>query len=142
MPETRPAFDNIAKPAAHDAPPETPKSPADRTFAWIISEMASPIDYSPLLIAALSALSSNPLQASSIPAFRCRNGRVEFTVRTQGVWHALRMNEVEFTMANDGEVEAHSRWVAAANGKSASSREDAAAVRGLSARKTIHLDIR
>jgi hypothetical protein len=134
--DARRATDTAPRREAHVTAPEKPEPLAEQPRDWIVSEMASPIDYSPIMTAELPALSSTSPEAPSALVLRCRNGRTELAVRTRGTWRPSRTGDVEVTMTTDGSVAAHFGWQLAADGKSASSREDAAGVvQGFSARK-------
>ncbi len=136
MPETQPAFDNIetcsARHSAGDA--ETAPGP-DRRLGH--SENASLIDYSPLLIGAIPALSSNSLQAPSSLALLCRNGRNSPCRRRALARFAYERGRIH--VANERGANAFT-LAAGSEGKSVSGRCCSGA--GIIRANTIHLDIR
>src|SRR5258705_13911814 len=52
---------------------------------WIISETTSPVDYSPMITAAISSQ-----DAPATFAIRCRGQRTDLLVSTEGSWRASR----------------------------------------------------
>lgn len=94
---------------------------------WIVGETVSPVDFSPLLVAQINSAGPNTPDAPSALVLRCRAGRTEMSLRTQGSWHAgSGVMEVVFT--DSRRPPQRFRWPLASNGKSASLAQDAIAV--------------
>jgi hypothetical protein len=129
-------------PGPGDARPQPAAAPVDRmakreipgraSSGWIVGETVSPVDFSPLLVAQINSAGSNKPDAPSALVLRCRAGRTEMSLRTQGSWHAGRAGVVEVVFTDDRRPPQRSRWSVASDGKSASLAEDAiSAVQGL-----------
>jgi hypothetical protein len=126
-------------PGPGDARPQPAAGPVDRmakrelpgagSSGWIVGETVSPVDFSPLLVAQINSAGSYKPDAPSTLVLRCRAGRTEMSLRTQGSWRA---GVVEVVFADDRRPPQRSRWSVASDGKSASLAEDAiSAVQGL-----------
>jgi chemotaxis protein histidine kinase CheA len=125
--------DAQAKPAAGLVARMPKRELPDRVSSgWIVGETVSPVDFSPLLVAQINSVASNKPDAPSALVLRCRAGRTEMSLRTQGSWHAGRAGVVEVVFTDDRRPAQRSRWSVASDGKSASLTEDAiSAVQGL-----------
>lgn len=109
-----------------------PELPDRVSSGWIVGETVSPVDFSPLLVAQINSVASNKPDAPSALVLRCRAGRTEMSLRTQGSWHAGRAGVVEVVFTDDRRPAQRSRWSVASDSKSASLTEDAiSAVQGL-----------
>jgi hypothetical protein len=108
----RPALDAVIP----SRPPET---------SWLVSETTSPVDYSPLVTAAIRL----PLSVGPAPktlALRCRGGRTELVVRTEDTWHPSRAGEVQVDYQINDQPLVRLPWTASADGKAATYKDDAA----------------
>jgi hypothetical protein len=93
--------------------------------SWLVSETVSPIDYSPLVLAELHALTPVSNGAPSTLALRCRGSRTEISFRAQGTWRPLRTGGVEVAMLPAGESAAQRfHWPLSPDGRSTSSPQD------------------
>ena len=91
---------------------------------WIVSETTSPVDYSPLITAAIRSTTS--LQdAPNALVIRCLGPRTEVLLRTQGTWRASRSNTVQVDYQIDDQPLARLQWITSADGKTASYGTDA-----------------
>jgi hypothetical protein len=57
-------------------------------------------------------------------AIRCRGGRTELLVRTEGTWRASRTREVQVDYQINDQLVVRRPWTASADGKTASYRDD------------------
>jgi len=116
------------KPAAA-ASPDLPAravdvAPKPRDPNWIISETTSPVDYAPVISAAIRL----PLSVKHAPntfAMRCRGGRTELLVRTEGTWRASRTREVQVDYQINDQPLVKLTWTSSPDGKTAIYRDDA-----------------
>src|SRR5216684_1176436 len=116
------------KPAA-TASPDPPAravdiAPKPRDPNWIISETTSPVDYAPVMTAAIRL----PFSVKHAPitfAIRCRGGRTEVLVRTEGTWRASRTREVQVDYQINDQPLVKLTWTASPDGKTAIYRDDA-----------------
>ena len=93
--------------------------------SWLVSETVSPIDYSPLVLAELHALTPVSNGAPSTLVLRCRGSRTEISFRAQGTWRPLRTGGVEVAMLPAGESAAQRfHWPLSPDGRSTSSTQD------------------
>jgi hypothetical protein len=95
-----------------------------RETSWLVSETTSPLDYSPLVTAAIRL----PLSVGPAPntlALRCRGGRTELVVRTEGTWRASRAGEVLVDYQINDQPLVRRPWAASADGKTAIYKDDA-----------------
>jgi hypothetical protein len=91
---------------------------------WIVSETTSPVDYTPLLTAALHL----PFKVKDAPntfAIRCRGLGTELQIRTEGSWHASRAGEVQVTYQINDQPFVKLPWTASADGKTVSYKGEA-----------------
>jgi hypothetical protein len=115
------------KPAA-TAWPEPPAravdiAPRPQDPNWIISETTSPVDYAPVIAAAIRL----PFSVKHAPitfAIRCRGGRTEVLVRTEGTWRASRTREVQVDYQINDQPLVKLTWTASPDGKTAIYRDD------------------
>jgi hypothetical protein len=116
------------KPAAA-ASPDLPAravdiAPKPRDPNWIISETTSPVDYAPVMTAAIR-LPFTVKHAPNTFAIRCRGGRTELLVRTEGTWRASRTREVQVDYQINDQPVVKLTWTASPDGKTAIYRDDA-----------------
>jgi len=116
------------KPAAA-ASPDLPAravdiAPKPRDPNWIISETTSPVDYAPVMTAAIR-LPFTVKHAPNTFAIRCRGGRTELLVRTEGTWRASRTREVQVDYQVNDQPLVKLTWTASPDGKTAIYRDDA-----------------
>jgi hypothetical protein len=116
------------KPAAA-ASPDLPAravdiAPKPRDPNWIISETTSPVDYAPVMTAAIR-LPFSVKHAPTTFAIRCRGGRTEVLVRTEGTWRASRAREVQVDYQINDQPLVKLTWTASPDGKTAIYRDDA-----------------
>jgi hypothetical protein len=107
------------KPASAVAVPSKPTDPN-----WVVSQTTSPIDYTPLITAAIRL----PVGAKHAPdtlAIRCRGRRTELLVRTGGTWRVSRAGEVRVEYQIDDQSVVKQRWTASADGRTAIYKDDA-----------------
>jgi hypothetical protein len=115
------------KPAA-TAWPEPPAravdiAPRPQDPNWIISETTSPVDYAPVIAAAIRL----PFSVKHAPitfAMRCRGGRTEVLVRTEGTWRASRTREVQVDYQINDQPLVKLTWTASPDGKTAIYKDD------------------
>ena len=101
---------------------DIPSKPPDTN--WVVSETTSPVDYTPLITAALR-LPSNVKDAPNTLAIRCRGLRTELLVRTEGTWRASRASEVQVAYQINDQPFVKLPWTASADGKTASYKGEA-----------------
>ncbi len=116
------------KPAAA-ASPDLPAravdiAPKPRDPNWIISETTSPVDYAPVMTAAIR-LPFSVKHAPTTFAIRCRGGRTELLVRTEGTWRASRTREVQVDYQINDQPLVKLTWTSSPDGKTAIYRDDA-----------------
>jgi len=116
------------KPAAA-ASPDLPAravdiAPKPRDPNWIISETTSPVDYAPVMTAAIR-LPFTVKHAPNTFAIRCRGGRPELLIRTEGTWRASRTREVQVDYQVNDQPLVKLTWTASPDGKTAIYRDDA-----------------
>jgi hypothetical protein len=109
--------------------PEPPARSADASSKppdpnWIVSQTTSPIDYTPLIAVAIR-LPFSVKHAPTTLAMRCRGGRTEFLVRTEGTWRASRAREVQVDYQINDQPSVRLAWTASADGKTASYKDNA-----------------
>jgi len=95
-----------------------------RESSWIVSETTSPIDYSPLLTAVIRPASRLQDGPSSL-VIRCRGGRTELSVRSEGGWHPTRNDGLLVDHRVNKEPIIRLMWSLSADAKTATYREDA-----------------
>ena len=99
-------------------------APKPRDPNWIISETTSPVDYAPVMTAAIR-LPFSVKHAPTTFAIRCRGGRTELLVRTEGTWRASRTREVQVDYQINDQPLVKLTWTASPDGKTAIYRDDA-----------------
>ncbi len=99
-------------------------APKPRDPNWIISETTSPVDYAPVMTAAIR-LPFTVKHAPNTFAIRCRGGRTELLVRTEGTWRASRTREVQVDYQINDQPLVKLTWTASPDGKTAIYRDDA-----------------
>src|SRR5450631_1999519 len=90
---------------------------------WIVSQTTSPVDYTPLIAAAIR-LPFSVEHAPSTFAIRCHGQRTELLVRTEGTWRASRAGQVQVDYQINDQLVVRRPWTASADGKTASYRDD------------------
>jgi hypothetical protein len=105
-----------------NSPGKNTNKPAPATN-WIVSETTSPVDFSPLVIAAVRA-KSEVKDGPNALAVRCRARHTELSIRTDGAWGAPRGNEflVDYQI-NDHPV-VRQPWILSPDGKTATYKYD------------------
>ena len=112
-------------PIRPDIAPKTADVPARPTgMNWLISETTSPVDYSPLITAALH-LPSNIKDAPSTLVIRCRALLTELQVRTEGTWRASPVGDVEVAYQINDQPFVRLPWAVSGHGKIASYKGEA-----------------
>jgi hypothetical protein len=99
-------------------------APKPRDPNWIISETTSPVDYAPVITAAIR-LPFSVKHAPNTFAMRCRGGRTELLVRTEGTWRASRTREVQVDYQINDQPLVKLTWTATLDGKTAIYKDDA-----------------
>jgi hypothetical protein len=94
---------------------------------WIVSQTTSPIDYTPLITAAIR-LPFTVKHAPTTLAIRCRGGRTEFLVRTEGTWRASRAREVQVDYQINDQPVVRLSWTVSADGRTAIYKDDPVAL--------------
>src|SRR5216684_1589406 len=127
-PEAPTAGVSADKPAAAASPDPPARAvdiaPRPRDPNWIISETTSPVDYAPVITAAIR-LPFSVKHAPNTFAMRCRGGRTELVVRTEGTWRASRTREVQVDYQINDQPLVKLTWTASPDGKTAIYRDDA-----------------
>jgi Type VI secretion system VasI, EvfG, VC_A0118 len=101
---------------------DVPAKPLDTN--WVVSQTTSPVDYSPLITAAIRSTSSEK-DASNTLTIRCRQQRTELLLRTEGTWRISRASEVQVDYQINNQSSVRLRWAASADGKYATYQDDA-----------------
>jgi hypothetical protein len=94
---------------------------------WIVSQTTSPIDYTPLIAVAIR-LPFSVKHAPTTLAMRCRGGRTEFLVRTEGTWRASRAREVQVDYQINDQPVVRLLWTMSADGRTAIYKDDPVAL--------------
>jgi len=94
---------------------------------WTVSETSSPVDYAPIVTAALRARSENRITPATL-IVRCRGGRNELWLRMEGIPRPSRGNEILVAQQINDQPTVKSRWTASADAKTAIYKGDAAAL--------------
>jgi hypothetical protein len=117
--------------AVEPAPPVTvtasTPAPTVPQGNWTVSEMSSPVDYSPVITATLRARFENRITPAAL-VVRCRGGRSELGLRMEGIQRPPRGDEILATQQLNDQPTVKSRWTASADAKAASYKGDAAAL--------------
>ena len=118
--------------AAGSAAPEPPARSADASSKpqdtnWIVSQTTSPIDYTPLIAVAIR-LPFGVKHAPTTLAMRCRGGRTEFLVRTEGTWRVSRAREVQVDYQINDQPFVRLPWTMSADGRTAIYKDDPVAL--------------
>ena len=112
-----------AEPPARSA--DASSKPQDTN--WIVSQTTSPIDYTPLIAVAIR-LPFSVKHAPTTLAMRCRGGRTEFLVRTEGTWRASRAREVQVDYQINDQPVVKLAWTMSADGRTAIYKDDPVAL--------------
>ncbi len=94
-----------------------------RETDWIVSETTSPVDFSPLVIAAVRA-KSDVKDGPNALAVRCRARHTELSIRTDGTWGAPRGNELMVDYQVNDHPVVRQPWMLSPDGKTASYKYD------------------
>ena len=86
---------------------------------WVLSEMTSPVDYTPLITAALRS-PSKVKDAPNTLVIRCSALFTELQVRTEGTWRASRAGEVQVAYQINEQPFVRLPWAVSGHGKIAS----------------------
>ena len=117
--------DKTAAAVSSDMPARAVVVPSKpRETNWIVSETTSPIDYTPLITAAIR-LPFSVKHAPNTLAIRCRGRRTELLVRTEGTWRGSRAGEVRVDYQINEQSLVRLAWTVSADGKTAIYKEDA-----------------
>jgi hypothetical protein len=119
-----PASDPSQKSVAAVSSGAADARPPERDTGWIVSETTSPVDYSPVVTATIRS-PSDVKDAPTTLAIRCRGGRTELLVRTEGTWRSSRAREIQVAYQIDDEPVVKLPWAASADASTASYRSDA-----------------
>ena len=108
-----------------DIRPTTADVPVGPTGTnWVVSETASPVDYSPLVTAIIR--STSPVKnAPTTLAVRCREKHTELLVRTDGTWVTSRGKALRVDYQINDQPAVTLPWSASADGKTARYKDDA-----------------
>jgi hypothetical protein len=82
------------------------------------------VDYAPVITAAIR-LPFSVKHAPNTFALRCRGGRTELLVRTEGTWRASRTREVQVDYQINDQPLVKLTWTASPDGKTAIYKDDA-----------------
>jgi hypothetical protein len=96
--------------------------PAQKTD-WILSETTSPVDYSPLVTAVISA-TSDVKDGPNTLSVRCRARHTEISIRTDRTWGASRGNDLLVDYQINDRPVVRQPWSLSADGKVATYRYD------------------
>jgi hypothetical protein len=125
MPTATVSPDNPTAAVPPDMPAKTVDVPAKPPGTnWVVSQTTSPVDYSPLITAAIRSTSSEK-DASNTLTIRCRQLRTELLLRTEGTWRISRASEVQVDYQINNQSSVRLRWAASADGKYATYKDDA-----------------
>jgi hypothetical protein len=91
---------------------------------WTVSETMSPVDYSPLVGAAIRS-TSDEKDGPNIFAVRCRAQRTEVSLGRNGAWAATRGNLLQVDYQIDDRARVQQQWILSADGKTATYKDDA-----------------
>jgi hypothetical protein len=94
---------------------------------WIVSETTSPVDYSPLVSAVIHSTSGEK-DGPNIFTVRCRAQRTEVSLGTNGAWGVPRGTLLQVDYQIDDRPSIRQQWVLAADGKTATYKDDAVAL--------------
>jgi hypothetical protein len=94
-----------------------------RVADWIVSETTSPVDYSPLVIAAVRA-KSDVKDGPNALAVRCRARHTELSIRTDGAWGAPSGNDLLVDYQINDHPVVRQPWMLSADGKTATYKYD------------------
>lgn len=95
--------------------------------SWTVSEISSPVDYSPVVTATVLARSENRIAPAAL-VVRCRAGRSELWLRMEGIPRPSRGGEILVSQQLNDQPTVKSRWSASADAKTANYKGDAIAL--------------
>jgi hypothetical protein len=119
VPATRPA--EVPGAAARSSEPDRAGL---RQSGWVVSETSSPVDYSPLLTAAIRPASRLQDGPSSLTV-GCRRGRTELSIWNDNGWRSTRSDAVLVDYRVDKEPIVRLMWTLSADAKTATYKDDA-----------------
>jgi hypothetical protein len=125
MPTATASPDKPAGAVPPDIPARTvdiPAKPPDTI--WVVSETTSPLDYSPLITAAIRSTSGEKGAPNAL-TIRCRQLRTELMLRAEGTWRISRASEVQVVYQINDQPFVSLQWAASADGKAATYKDDA-----------------
>lgn len=105
------------KQASEDVPTQSVQ-PSAPPSAWVVSETASPLDYSPIVTAVTvsqDAVSGAPVSLT----IRCRQKRTELRLHTDGALRPSRGGEPQIEMQVDAQPALRTPWSVSSDGRSA-----------------------
>jgi Type VI secretion system VasI, EvfG, VC_A0118 len=113
-------------PLLKDLSKSSPAPAQQSQSQWIVSETTSPVDYKPQITAVLTPEAGSEDGPSSL-SIRCRAGRTELMLSTNGSWPAIRTDELRVGYRIDNAPAVWQRWVASPTGGTAYFRDDVVA---------------
>jgi hypothetical protein len=84
--------------------------------SWIVSETLSPVDYSPMITAAISSQPAAK-DAPSTLIIRCRGQRTDLIVSTEGSWRTSRATELQVDLRVNDQPAVRMPWIASPEGR-------------------------
>lgn len=91
--------------------------------SWVLSETTSPVDFTPLVAAVIRSV-SGPKDGPNTLAVRCRSGRTEVSLKSDGVWSARRGNNLGVDYQVNDQKIVRRQWALSADGRTASYKGD------------------
>jgi len=110
--------------SAEVAQPHEPDTGTLRESSWVVSETTSPVDFSPLITAAIRPASRLHDGPSNL-AVRCRRGRTELSIWSEAGWHSARRDAVLVDHRVNKEPIVRQMWSLSADARTATYRQDA-----------------
>jgi hypothetical protein len=134
LPSSMPAAESSTAAIQSETPKKDGKSDGNARLAglqakpfesrWVVSETASPVDYSPLLTAVIRPTSGSPGGPVSL-AIRCRGGQTALLIRTERTWHPTNRNALPVDFQINDQSTVRQNWILSADTKIASYADDA-----------------
>ncbi len=103
-------------------------SPPGQVTGWTVSETTSPIDYSPVVRAAIASLASSGAMPPSELVIGCRGTRIEIALHARQRWVPARGGTVEVVIAPEGGATRRERWILSPSGGMAMPDGDASEI--------------
>jgi hypothetical protein len=124
----KPVTGSEATAAVQPAPhPITKPAPAPPAKSWIVSETASPVDFSPLVTAVMQASQPGDNGPNSL-TIRCRSKRTEFLLQFASNPASPKPGEAQIHFQVDDQSPVKQDWNWSRDGKSATLKNDAVAL--------------